>query len=272
MREGFEKSDCNSLCPACGNVLEFLKKESPICRELARDWNLSKSEWGFFSRREGSVCKSCGLSARLLTFSEALAVASNRLLGTEYKTFRGLAKKWKFRWLKIANISGCGMVSPLLARACWRLSYSEYFPENSSVRHEDIMRLTYGDNHFDLVVNSDVLEHVPDYKRALHEISRILKDDGYFVFTVPVIWGRATKQRAKVDNGRIVHLESPSYHGQYSLKKPDYLVFWEFGDDFMMDLKKIFKSITVYCRDEEDPLMCAFICGNSSDEGVFDNA
>jgi len=38
---------------------------------------------------------------------------------------------------------------------------------------------------FDLVVASEVLEHVPDLDRTLREVSRILKTDGLFLFDTP---------------------------------------------------------------------------------------
>lgn len=253
----------DNICPACGSVLVFKHHENRICHELASDWDLSDDELAFFSRREGDSCASCGLSARLLTFSEALLNTANKMLEVECKSFFRLIKNRKFRNLKIANISGCGMISPLLNRKCRNLSYSEYLPEDPRVHHEDMAHLTYEDKSFDFVVNSDVLEHVYEYKKALIEVSRVLKDEGYFIFTVPVIWGRRTKNRAMMKEEKVVHLESPSYHGKYVLKKDDYLVFWEFGDDFIDDLKSVFKFVEVFRREGGEPLMCAFICGNN---------
>jgi 2-polyprenyl-3-methyl-5-hydroxy-6-metoxy-1,4-benzoquinol methylase len=38
---------------------------------------------------------------------------------------------------------------------------------------------------FDLVVSSEVLEHIPEYRRALAEVWRLLKPGGCFIVTVP---------------------------------------------------------------------------------------
>ena len=38
---------------------------------------------------------------------------------------------------------------------------------------------------FDIVIAFDVLEHVPDYQRALEEVRRILAPGGWGIFTVP---------------------------------------------------------------------------------------
>ena len=38
---------------------------------------------------------------------------------------------------------------------------------------------------FDVVVAFDVIEHIKDDKAAVKEIGRVLRNDGYFIFTVP---------------------------------------------------------------------------------------
>lgn len=47
--------------------------------------------------------------------------------------------------------------------------------------------LPYCDHSFDLVVLTEVLEHLADEKLALREIRRVLKPDGYLVVTVPSV-------------------------------------------------------------------------------------
>jgi len=46
--------------------------------------------------------------------------------------------------------------------------------------------LPFSDGKFELVCAFDVLEHSEDDRRVLGEVSRVLKEDGYFVFSVPV--------------------------------------------------------------------------------------
>mgnify|MGYP006419696655 FL=1 len=45
--------------------------------------------------------------------------------------------------------------------------------------------LPFSDNSFDLVVCSEVLEHLHDYKDAIKEINRVLKPGGQFLASVP---------------------------------------------------------------------------------------
>ena len=50
----------------------------------------------------------------------------------------------------------------------------------------DITDIQLPDESFDVIYCSHVLEHVPDDRRAMRELRRILKRDGWAVFQVPV--------------------------------------------------------------------------------------
>ncbi len=52
----------------------------------------------------------------------------------------------------------------------------------------DAYRLPFPDNAFDVVICSEVLEHLLEYKAVLAEILRILKPEGRFAPTVPTAW------------------------------------------------------------------------------------
>lgn len=56
---------------------------------------------------------------------------------------------------------------------------------------EDIQALTFADRSFDLVVCNHVLEHVRDDEAAMHELARILRDDGLLLLTLPGDWTRS---------------------------------------------------------------------------------
>lgn len=49
----------------------------------------------------------------------------------------------------------------------------------------DALRLPFKDTHFDKVICSEVLEHVPDDNKAVQELMRVLKDDGTLAISVP---------------------------------------------------------------------------------------
>lgn len=50
----------------------------------------------------------------------------------------------------------------------------------------DVVRMPYADGAFDLVLCSHVLEHVPDDRRAIAEIHRVLRPGGRAIIIVPV--------------------------------------------------------------------------------------
>jgi predicted SAM-dependent methyltransferase len=50
----------------------------------------------------------------------------------------------------------------------------------------DIQNTGFSDESWDLIICNHVLEHVLDYKEALHELMRILKKDGILELTVPI--------------------------------------------------------------------------------------
>jgi len=49
----------------------------------------------------------------------------------------------------------------------------------------DACELPYADNFFDVVISCDVFEHIDNHTKAVSEVSRVLKDKGVLIFTVP---------------------------------------------------------------------------------------
>lgn len=65
--------------------------------------------------------------------------------------------------------------------AAWR----NLVPLGRSFKFEqmDAQSISYGDKTFDVVIANHMLYHVPDREKALHEIKRVLKDDGCLIAT-----------------------------------------------------------------------------------------
>jgi SAM-dependent methyltransferase len=122
----------------------------------------------------------------------------------------------------------------LLSRArCYKRTFYETGRARGSTRAdgaicEDITSLTFGDNTFDLIVSSDVLEHVPLLEKAFRETVRVLKPGGVHLFTVPP--RSSTKKRAEIIDGEICLLEMPEYHKD-PLCPQGILAFWDIGPD-----------------------------------------
>jgi len=50
----------------------------------------------------------------------------------------------------------------------------------------DITNIPYPDETFDIIYCSHVLEHIPDDKKALRELNRVLKNNGWAIILVPI--------------------------------------------------------------------------------------
>ena len=73
-----------------------------------------------------------------------------------------------------------------------RLEYHEKLGETGggswAFLTADVTRLPYQDHSFDLVICSEVMEHVPDHEQAARELVRVLKPGGDLVVSVPARW------------------------------------------------------------------------------------
>lgn len=97
----------------------------------------------------------------------------------------------------------------LLDIGCGKMPYKEYILKNSVVnKYEGIDiedALVYDNNikpdfywdgktlplankTYDVIIATEVLEHVPDIKHFLNEVNRVLKKGGVFFLTTPFLW------------------------------------------------------------------------------------
>lgn len=70
---------------------------------------------------------------------------------------------------------------------------------NAQTVRGDALALPYPDNHFDVVIASEILEHIPADDQAIAELVRVLEPGGQLVVTVPrwlperVCWALSTE-------------------------------------------------------------------------------
>lgn len=151
--------------------------------------------------------------------------------------------KWKD--LVIHESSPGGRSSDHIAKYCRQYTASQFYPDQpfgttvGAFTNQDLSRMTFESNHFDLLVSQDVFEHVINPEPAFSEIARVLKPGGAHIFTMP--WYpelKSTRIRAEEKNNEVVHLEEPMYHGN-PVSHDGSLVTRDWGRDFT-DI--IFKS------------------------------
>ena len=107
------------------------------------------------------------------------------------------------------------------------------------VRNEDLSALTFDDDTFDVVVSSEVHEHIEDTWRAFSEVLRVLRPGGTYVFTVPFSPTLATTARLgfHTDAGELwafwehLHIDPRAKGGIPA--------YWLFGDDLVSRLAVI---------------------------------
>ena len=184
--------------------------------------------------RNSLRCERCRLPSRQRLAADLLfrlAAPGARVHATEHATPSG-------RWL------GTGP---------WAPTTSEFLGDgcaggtvHGGVRHEDAMALSFADGSFAVQVSCDVLEHVPDHRRALAESARVLSGDGVLVLTVPFAHrAAATVVRAVRDGDRVRHLLPPVFHAD-PLRRGGALVYRDFGWDLLDDVRAAgFAAVTI---------------------------
>ena len=115
------------------------------------------------------------------------------------------------------------------------------------VRHEDMQNTSFPDNSLDLILSTEVLEHVPFPYMAHKELFRILKPGGVHIFSAP--FAENTEDdivKAILDpTGTINYIGEPQYHGD-PLRAGGVLVYNIFGRSMMSKLCEIGYRVSVY--------------------------
>lgn len=121
---------------------------------------------------------------------------------------------------------------------------SEYIDDTSpclyknGIRCENLMSLTFPDNHFHLVITQDVLEHVQNPYKAFEEIYRVLAPNGFHIFTVPFHEGHSTLSRIIMVNNQPILCKPIVYHGD-PLRISGSIVYTDFGEDMVERLNSM---------------------------------
>ena len=173
-------------------------------------------------------------------------------------------------------------IPDLLARCSWiDVATSRFEPRQKRGKklggrttNQNLEALTFADASFDVVITSDVLEHVRLDERAHRKIRRVLKPGGVHLFTVPHFRDRSTLTRVEVvdpaDPSSDRYLTEKEYHGDanseegralsyrsYGIDLDDRLATLDFAVDYTMDEfpeKGIRNTELFYCRLASPPV------------------
>ena len=213
--------------------------------EVFRDWvclegycNICGRSSRFFYRdpvryREQLSCEHCRSTSRYRSIARGLLQAIREVSGIQCKALSDLPVFVSAQRIRIYDTQPpfryepCAYPIPdYLSRCKWiELSLSSYKPEiplgsflTKGVVNQNLERLTYPDSYFDIIVTSDVMEHVRLDSLAHAEIARVLRPGGIYLFTVPHCWEwEKNLIRVKINDPdkqeTDVHLLKPEYHG-----------------------------------------------------------
>lgn len=141
---------------------------------------------------------------------------------------------------KIYELSSRGPLVHYLKRASQSLNCSEYFSHTApghysdGVQCQDVQKLTFADESFDLCTSTEVFEHVPNDAKGFAQIQRVLKPAGVFIFTVPLEIQHKTVERVKLTpQQELAYLLEPQYHSDPIRDHEQILVFRNYGYDIL---------------------------------------
>lgn len=151
-----------------------------------------------------------------------------------------------------------------------KYSYSQFLPDvangefKGGVQSVDLENMPFPDNHFDILLSCDVLEHVFQPDKVFQEAYRTLKPGGSLIFTVPIDAGESsTENVAQIrKNGEVEILKTsvgkkkgystinPEYHGNPADPEGALLTFY-WGYDIINYIKENspFRNVNIFFKE-----------------------
>jgi SAM-dependent methyltransferase len=256
-------------CDVCGRLTPWLYRRRVIPPKLIALWGLSPRLADALAAKESSDCAFCGAKLRARRLARALL--DTYPVDPPAHSLSDWARRPSVASLRVAEVNRIDGLHAATSQIPGFV-YSDYTPgavpgtKVAGVRSEDLCRLTYASECFDLLLTSETLEHVPDLASALAEVSRVLVPGGRHVFTVPLLPGVAhTYTRTVIrPDGSFLHLAPEIRHPGGDVGYP---VFTEFGLDFPEMLRQAgFEVELMFWPPGEDDLGQVFLtrkpCGS----------
>jgi O-antigen biosynthesis protein len=216
----------NSI-PSVFDGHQYVVGHCQVCEKPARFFYKEEALW-----RESLNCEHCRTTSRYRSITRGVLRAITELSGEDAQSLATLSHD-STKKLSVYDTQPpfyyetCAYPLPDLLKATgWiTVALSQYKPNKplgevlaKGVTNQNLECLTFADGSLDIVITSDVMEHVRMDDRAHREIYRVLKPSGIYIFTVPHnrAWDQTLIRVAitdPADPAKDVHLLEPEYHG-----------------------------------------------------------
>jgi ubiquinone/menaquinone biosynthesis C-methylase UbiE len=106
-------------------------------------------------------------------------------------------------------------------------------------RHEDLTKLSFPSETFDIIISSEVFEHIPKPYLTHEEVFRVLKPGGRHIFTVPFHQTRFLDEILAVPGEREPEFLKPPIYHLDPLRSEGVLVYTIFSVQMLSKLEDI---------------------------------
>lgn len=188
--------------------------------------------------RERAICPRCGLNGRMRSFVQLLEQLVSPKSDAAIYISEQMTELYRVLLGRYPHLVGSeyreGLVSGQVGQ--------------DGIRNESLTNLSFASESFDVVLSTDVLEHVYDIDLALRECLRVLRPGGTLLFTVPFFAERKVNvlRACQHKDGTIEHILPASYHGD-PVRTEGSLTFHQFGWQLLDKIKDAgFSEVTAY--------------------------
>jgi SAM-dependent methyltransferase len=219
--------------------------------------------------RESLICAECHTTSRYRSIARGILKAIKELTFREANTIAGLTSIHENVSVKIYDTQvpfyigiHAYPIPDLLSNLKWLdIHQSIYQPDrpwgmefSAKVTNQNLEALTYPDNSFDIIIISDVMEHVRLDEKAHQEVRRVLRPGGIYIFTVPNFRDRIdTLYKIAVmdpsDPSKDQYLMERDYHGDPNSPDGKSLCYRYYGTELDEKLRDLGFSVEYTFQD-----------------------
>ncbi|MES2747674.1 MAG: class I SAM-dependent methyltransferase [Bacteroidota bacterium] len=197
--------------------------------------------------REDCTCKKCKSNSRKRHLA---SIILQTIKDNKFSSLKDISKDFD---CKIYNVESNGAIHNYLKHinnyVCSEYfgTYADFGNEKGGILNVDLMDIPFDDSIFDLIISTEVFEHIPNPYKAFNEIHRILKKGGSHIFTVPYYDDRENDEVRSVLNKKneIMHLLEPQFHGDPIRIEDGVLVYTIFANEMVLKLENSGYKVTI---------------------------